>query len=260
MGSGFDAMTDGSLLAATGDVVYVSLNHRLNAMGFLYLGAVHDDFADSGNAGMLDIVLALAMGARQHRRIRRRSGQCDHLWPERGRGQGLDAARHASCQRPVPQGDRDERPDPLAGRESGRRGDCGADARQPGPRQGGCAQAPVAALWRGDPGRLSGKAGGRARGRARQPHARADGRWTLDSGASVCAGRHTDQPRRAADDRHRQGRGDAVHGGRSRTGPDERRKCPRPLPGNAGRPRRCRVRTLPRGLSQGRSELLGRAQ
>jgi para-nitrobenzyl esterase len=59
MGSGFDAMTDGSLLAKTGDIVYVSLNHRLNAMGFLYLGSLHDDFADSGNAGMLDIVLAL---------------------------------------------------------------------------------------------------------------------------------------------------------------------------------------------------------
>jgi para-nitrobenzyl esterase len=59
MGSGFDPMTDGSLLAHTGDIVYVSLNHRLNAMGFLYLGALHDDFADSGNVGMLDIVLAL---------------------------------------------------------------------------------------------------------------------------------------------------------------------------------------------------------
>jgi para-nitrobenzyl esterase len=59
MGSGFDPMTDGSALAETGDIVYVSLNHRLNAMGFLYLGALHDDFADSGNAGMLDIVLAL---------------------------------------------------------------------------------------------------------------------------------------------------------------------------------------------------------
>ncbi len=59
MGSGFDAMTDGSLLAQRGDVVFVSLNHRLNAMGFLYLGGLHGDFADSGNAGMLDIVLAL---------------------------------------------------------------------------------------------------------------------------------------------------------------------------------------------------------
>lgn len=59
MGSGMDPMTDGSLLAQRGDVVVVSLNHRLNAMGFLYLGAMHDDFADSGNSGMLDIVLAL---------------------------------------------------------------------------------------------------------------------------------------------------------------------------------------------------------
>jgi para-nitrobenzyl esterase len=59
MGSGFDAMTDGSLLAERGDVVFVSLNHRLNALGYLYLGALSDDFADSGNAGMLDIVLAL---------------------------------------------------------------------------------------------------------------------------------------------------------------------------------------------------------
>lgn len=59
MGSGMDPMTDPGLLAARGDVVVVSLNHRLNAMGFLYLGALHEDFADSGNAGMLDIALAL---------------------------------------------------------------------------------------------------------------------------------------------------------------------------------------------------------
>lgn len=59
MGSGMDPMTDGSRIAERGDVVYVSLNHRLNALGYLYLGALHDDFADSGNAGMLDIVLAL---------------------------------------------------------------------------------------------------------------------------------------------------------------------------------------------------------
>ncbi|WP_324699440.1 carboxylesterase/lipase family protein [Novosphingobium sp. RL4] len=59
MGSGLDPMTDGSELARRGDVVFVSLNHRLNAMGFLYLGGLHEDFADSGNVGMLDIVLAL---------------------------------------------------------------------------------------------------------------------------------------------------------------------------------------------------------
>jgi len=59
VGSGFDPMTDPSLLALHGDVVVVSLNHRLNALGYLYLGALHDDFADSGNCGHLDIVLAL---------------------------------------------------------------------------------------------------------------------------------------------------------------------------------------------------------
>lgn len=59
MGSGFDPMADGSLLARNGDVVYVSLNHRLNAMGFLYLASMHSDFLDSGASGMLDIVLAL---------------------------------------------------------------------------------------------------------------------------------------------------------------------------------------------------------
>ena len=58
-GSGFDAMTDGGLLARHGDVVFVSLNHRLNALGYLYLGELHPDFADSGNAGVLDILLAL---------------------------------------------------------------------------------------------------------------------------------------------------------------------------------------------------------
>ncbi|HTV96199.1 MAG TPA: carboxylesterase family protein [Steroidobacteraceae bacterium] len=59
MGAGLNSMTDGSELARRGDVVVVSLNHRLNAMGYLYLGALHEDFADSGNVGQLDIVLAL---------------------------------------------------------------------------------------------------------------------------------------------------------------------------------------------------------
>jgi para-nitrobenzyl esterase len=59
MGSAGDPQYDGSALARRGDVVVVAINHRLNALGFLYLGALHNDFADSGNAGMLDIVLAL---------------------------------------------------------------------------------------------------------------------------------------------------------------------------------------------------------
>lgn len=58
-GSGSSAAYDGSALCRRGDVVVVTINHRLNAMGYLYLGALHDDFADSGNVGQLDQILAL---------------------------------------------------------------------------------------------------------------------------------------------------------------------------------------------------------
>ncbi|MEN3747401.1 carboxylesterase family protein [Sphingomonas sp. HF-S3] len=51
---------DGANLAERGDVVVVSVNHRLNAFGFLNLAHVGGDaYALSGNAGMLDIVKAL---------------------------------------------------------------------------------------------------------------------------------------------------------------------------------------------------------
>jgi para-nitrobenzyl esterase len=51
---------DGTNLAAKHDVVMVGINHRLNVFGYLYLGGIAGDkYADSGNAGMLDIVLAL---------------------------------------------------------------------------------------------------------------------------------------------------------------------------------------------------------
>jgi para-nitrobenzyl esterase len=59
IGSAGDPQYDGSALCRRGDVVVVGVNHRLNALGYLYLGALHPDFADSGNAGQLDIVLAL---------------------------------------------------------------------------------------------------------------------------------------------------------------------------------------------------------
>lgn len=59
LGSAGEAQYDGGALCRKGDVVVVSLNHRLGALGYLYLGALSDDFADSGNVGQLDIVLAL---------------------------------------------------------------------------------------------------------------------------------------------------------------------------------------------------------
>ena len=56
-GSGSSAVTDGARLAAHGDAVVVTLNHRINAFGYAYLAA--HGFPDSGNAGQLDLILAL---------------------------------------------------------------------------------------------------------------------------------------------------------------------------------------------------------
>ena len=51
---------DGVNLVKRGDVVVVTLNHRLNLFGYLYLATLGGrDFADSGNVGQLDLVLAL---------------------------------------------------------------------------------------------------------------------------------------------------------------------------------------------------------
>jgi para-nitrobenzyl esterase len=58
-GSGSGPAIDGTNLAARGDVVVVSVNHRLNAFGYTYFGDRDARFADSGNAGMLDLVAAL---------------------------------------------------------------------------------------------------------------------------------------------------------------------------------------------------------
>jgi para-nitrobenzyl esterase len=51
---------DGRGLARAGDVVVVTLNHRLSVFGFLRLERSDERFADAGNAGLLDIVAALA--------------------------------------------------------------------------------------------------------------------------------------------------------------------------------------------------------
>jgi para-nitrobenzyl esterase len=56
-GSGSSPLTDGTRLSAHGDVVVVTLNHRLNVFGYCYFAA--HGFPDSGNAGQLDLILAL---------------------------------------------------------------------------------------------------------------------------------------------------------------------------------------------------------
>ncbi len=60
VGSGAGPATDGTHLARQGDTVIVTLNHRLNVLGYLFLGAAAGpEFADSGNVGQLDLIAAL---------------------------------------------------------------------------------------------------------------------------------------------------------------------------------------------------------
>ncbi len=58
-GSGSSPLYDGVNLCRRGDVVVVTINHRLSAFGYLYLARhVDASLADSGNVGMLDLVQA----------------------------------------------------------------------------------------------------------------------------------------------------------------------------------------------------------
>jgi len=58
-GSGSHPLYDGTRLAERGDVVVVTLNHRLNAFGYAYLARLVPGLEDSGNIGQLDLILAL---------------------------------------------------------------------------------------------------------------------------------------------------------------------------------------------------------
>lgn len=58
-GSGKNLEHDGSALSRNNDVVVVTSNHRLGAMGYLYLGDLSKKYPASGITGMLDIVASL---------------------------------------------------------------------------------------------------------------------------------------------------------------------------------------------------------
>ena len=59
VGSASWPLYDFTNLARNNDVVVVGINHRLGVLGFLDVSHLGDEFADSGNVGMLDIVAAL---------------------------------------------------------------------------------------------------------------------------------------------------------------------------------------------------------
>jgi len=50
---------DGHAFADKDDIVTITINYRLGALGFLYLGDVDKKYAQSGNLGLLDVVMAL---------------------------------------------------------------------------------------------------------------------------------------------------------------------------------------------------------
>jgi len=58
-GSGSYGIYEGRELARKHDVVSISINHRLNLLGFLYLAQYGGKWASASNVGMLDIVAAL---------------------------------------------------------------------------------------------------------------------------------------------------------------------------------------------------------
>ncbi|GAB1268599.1 carboxylesterase/lipase family protein [Aurantivibrio infirmus] len=58
-GSGSSFGYDGVRLAKRGDVVVVTVNHRLNIFGHLSLAEFGEEYADSGNVGILDLVQSL---------------------------------------------------------------------------------------------------------------------------------------------------------------------------------------------------------
>ena len=58
-GSGSSPLTNGARLAARGDVVVVTVNHRLGVLGYAPLARIAPGFEDSGNLGQLDLILAL---------------------------------------------------------------------------------------------------------------------------------------------------------------------------------------------------------
>jgi para-nitrobenzyl esterase len=58
-GTSHNPVFDGGALARRGNVVVVTVNHRLGALGYLHLGELAPEFAQSGVAGLMDLVLAL---------------------------------------------------------------------------------------------------------------------------------------------------------------------------------------------------------
>ena len=93
---------------AHGDVVVVTLNHRLNAFGYCYLAA--HGFPDSGNVGQLDLILALEWVHDNIANFGGDPGLRHRLRPIRRRREDRDIDGDAGGGRALPSRRHDERP------------------------------------------------------------------------------------------------------------------------------------------------------
>ena len=105
VGIGSREPLSGGMLARDRDVVVVTVNYRLGILGFLAHPALADPgqawldgapWTGIGNWGLADQIAALAWVHRSHRRVRRRSGQCD---PVRRVGRRDERGLTAGCTR-----------------------------------------------------------------------------------------------------------------------------------------------------------------
>ena len=108
-GSGNSVFYDGQELARKHGAVVVTVTHRLNALGFLYLAEIGGEkFSRSANMGMQDIVLALEWVRDNIDRFGGNPGERDGLRTVRRRRQDGDPERHARGQGPLPPRDHSE--------------------------------------------------------------------------------------------------------------------------------------------------------
>ncbi len=124
---------DGENLSKKGDVVVVSINHRLNILGFLDLSAYGDKYKHSANNSILDMVAALEWVKTNIAKFWGRPQQCHHFRSIGRRGQSEHLDGHAQGKGSVPQGSEPERVVPY--RHVGKKrdpGHCGRSAFQLG--------------------------------------------------------------------------------------------------------------------------------
>ena len=88
----------------------VTVNHRLNAFGYLYLARLDPRFPDSGNAGQLDLILALQWVRDNIAAFGGDPAPGDGVRPVGRRRQDRDDDGHARRRGPVPPRGDDERP------------------------------------------------------------------------------------------------------------------------------------------------------